>query len=267
MRKYELVVLDLDGTLYSAGKVISGAREAVEAVRRMGISVRFITNTFTKTVTEILDKLSGFGINVFDCELITPHNVLFSRYRAAPDTSVLVFSDAALMPLYKWLPRKSRLWETGLGKNEKWDEVLVVDSGTLWSYEAFDDLAQAIFSGSMLVASSATGSFIGKEGLRHPDTGAAISLLEKITGVQAIIAGKPGIAMAKEAIMDYGFDPSRTIVVGDDPNVDIAFANKINARSILVKTGLYSKNDTRKTDADFVLESVAQLPSFFENGS
>ncbi|MCX7024499.1 MAG: HAD hydrolase-like protein [Spirochaetes bacterium] len=259
MKTIDLVVLDLDGTLYSAGVAIPGAAEAVATIRGRGIAVRFATNTFTKSAFAIEERLAGFGIPVRDGELVTPRDVLRERYASRPDARVLVFSDPDLVAAMDWLPPGARAFDPDIPETGRWDEILVVDSGKLWSYNAFDRLLSLLHDGAVLVASSAAASFIGKDGRPHPDTGAATALLEAAAGVRAAVAGKPGIDMARYAILRDGFDPARTVVAGDDPEVDVALARSIGAIAVLVETGR-RKIPPVLPEPDATIASVADLP-------
>ncbi len=263
MGNIDVVVFDLDGTLYSAGVAVSGAAEAVAEVRARGIAVRFATNTFSRPAREIAERLEGFGIPIGPGELITPHDVLRKRYSVKPDTRPLAFVSEKHRNLLDYLPKQTAFFAPGRQASGPWDEVFVADSDELWSYGAFDFLLEAIHAGATLVASSAAASFIGKDGKPHLDTGAIVALLEAASGVKAVIAGKPGADMARLAIIDAGFDPKRALVIGDDPDVDVALARSIGARAVLVETGRKKIPPVTPTP-DATIPSVASLPELLE---
>ena len=53
----ELVMLDLDGTLYVGKQPIPGAISAINRLREQGIALRFLTNTTTKSQDELIAQL------------------------------------------------------------------------------------------------------------------------------------------------------------------------------------------------------------------
>ena len=67
---------------------------------------------------------------------------------------------------------------------------------------------------------------------------------------------KPGTALAAMAAVDLGFDPSQAVVIGDKAT-DIEFGRKLNARTILVRTG-YGRQHEPNTLADIVADDLEQ---------
>ena len=65
------VLLDIDGVIVTSWRPIDGAPAAVDAVRRAGYPVRFVTNTTSRPAAEIADLLRAAGVEVGDGELIT----------------------------------------------------------------------------------------------------------------------------------------------------------------------------------------------------
>ena len=56
------ILLDMDGVLYTADNIISGAVETAAWVRAQGIPHLFVTNTTSKSRAALADKLLSFGI-------------------------------------------------------------------------------------------------------------------------------------------------------------------------------------------------------------
>lgn len=63
--------------------------------------------------------------------------------------------------------------------------------------------------------------------------------LEYSTGVTQIVIGKPDPLFFKSGI-PQGIEPSRCVMIGDDPVDDIEGAKKLGMQTILVKTGKYA---------------------------
>jgi ribonucleotide monophosphatase NagD (HAD superfamily) len=60
----QAVLLDLEGTLYAKGEAIADAAGAVAELRSLGLGLRFLTNTDSKTTGQILGDLAGYGLGV-----------------------------------------------------------------------------------------------------------------------------------------------------------------------------------------------------------
>lgn len=69
-----LVMLDLEGTLYTREGLIAGAVAAVDGLRGLADGVRFLTNTDSQSDVELLGQLRDKGLDVGAEELFTPVN-------------------------------------------------------------------------------------------------------------------------------------------------------------------------------------------------
>jgi len=68
----QLVLLDLDGTVYEAGVLVPGAAEALAALRADGHVLRLCTNTDSQSTGGLLAWLQGMGLDARPGELFTP---------------------------------------------------------------------------------------------------------------------------------------------------------------------------------------------------
>jgi D-glycero-D-manno-heptose 1,7-bisphosphate phosphatase len=71
---------------------------------------------------------------------------------------------------------------------------------------------------------------------------------------------KPGTGLVLRAAAEHGFDPAATVVVGDR-DTDILLARNLGSVGVLVLTG---DGRDQEIEADFVMESVADLPSVLQ---
>ena len=65
------VLLDLDGTIYEADRVVPGAPEAVARLRRAGLAVAFCTNTTRMPPRALGARLAALGIPAVPGEIVT----------------------------------------------------------------------------------------------------------------------------------------------------------------------------------------------------
>ena len=68
---YKALFLDLSGVLYEGRTAIDGAAELVSCARDQRLLLRFVTNTVSKSRTDILSDLRNMGIAVGEDELFT----------------------------------------------------------------------------------------------------------------------------------------------------------------------------------------------------
>src|SRR5690349_20835494 len=69
--RYDALLCDLDGVVYRGDEVIEGARAALDAVRRAGASLVFLTNNSSRTPEEVAKKLRRLGVQANGSEVVT----------------------------------------------------------------------------------------------------------------------------------------------------------------------------------------------------
>ncbi len=66
------ILFDLDGVLYEAEKPVDGAADTVNWFNQNNIPHLFLTNTTSKSRTELVTKLARFGIKSKIQDFLTP---------------------------------------------------------------------------------------------------------------------------------------------------------------------------------------------------
>jgi HAD superfamily hydrolase (TIGR01458 family) len=98
------------------------------------------------------------------------------------------------------------------------------------------------------------------------DAGAFVAGLEYAARVEAVVLGKPSAAYFDAACEALDSEPRLTWMVGDDIEEDIAGAQGIGMRTVLVRTGKFRPDDveTARAAPDGIVSSIAQLPEWLE---
>jgi HAD superfamily hydrolase (TIGR01458 family) len=91
------------------------------------------------------------------------------------------------------------------------------------------------------------------------DAGPFVAALEYASGKTATVVGKPDPAFFEAALWDLGLQAKDVAMVGDDPESDVAGAQRAGLRSIQVKTGKYRPGAAEEADAE--IDSIADLPA------
>ena len=81
------------------------------------------------------------------------------------------------------------------------------------------------------------------------------------TGETATVVGKPSGEFFRLALDDMGLRPEEAAMIGDDIDSDIAGAQAIGVRGILVRTGKFRKDILEKTRVrpDYSVDSIDNL--------
>lgn len=256
----QLIMLDLDGTLYVGKQPIPGAIAALQQLRARGIQLRFLTNTTTKSQDKLIAQLRLMGFTLEEDELIS-----------AP-----VAAKLELLSLQQQARRPLRLWPivaSGIKQDFSeffWDEqnpdyVVLGDIGDAWDLALINRLFNAMHAGAELIALHKNRFWQTETGLKA-DIGFFVAGLEYSCGKTARVMGKPNRAFFQRVLDSVGVDAINALMVGDDLDSDIGGAQQMGVRGCLVKTGKYREayTDHSTIKPAYVIASVADLGRLLE---
>lgn len=227
-------ILDLDGVVWLERRPLDGAAEAVRELRRLGHRVIFATNFSHGRRDEIAGALAGAGID--------PHDDVCTSAMAAGS---LLGADE----------RVHVLGGPGIAEAAEAAGAVVVDAGAPadavivgWTrdldFDRLDAAFQAVHTGARLIATNTDRTYPTPNG-PIPGGGAIVAAVERATGVDAVVAGKPHRPMAElvEAMIadDPGAPPPGSldgVMVGDRPATDGRFAVTLGLPFALVTSGV-----------------------------
>ena len=261
----QLVLLDLDGTLYQAGTPVPGAAEAVARLRADGHTLRFFTNTDSQATSALLARIRGLGFEAEADELFTPVVAARRILGASPGRRALLLVSEAVRDELGTTCDVLPLDQAGQASH-----VIIGDFRDGLCYEALDAAYRAVRGGAQLVALQVGRYFRAKDG-PHMDTGAIVAAVEYAAEATALVLGKPSPEFLGQAVASApeAFPAGATWVVGDDRSTDIAMAIRAGLRSVQPRTG---KHDDQAGRADlpvpeYVIDSVAVLPELLSGGA
>jgi len=245
------LLIDLDGVLYVGEDAIEGASEAVSRLKSRGIPLRFTTNTTTRSLTQLHDKLTGHGIAVERHEIfgVLQAAVAFLKQRGRPACKFLLTEG----------PRSEFAEFPQDDANPEF--VVVGDIGKQWDYNLMNEIFALLTGGAELLALHRGKFWQTEQGLRV-DIGAFVAGLEYVTGKTARVMGKPSEEFFRLALADLALSAEQTAMVGDDIDSDVGGAQNAGMKGILVKTGKYREELVRQSQVrpDLTIDSIADLP-------
>lgn len=225
---YDVLLLDLDGTVYQGPEEIPGAKEALA---KCSARQFFVTNNASRGPETVAKHLTELGMPA------TPDMVVTSAQAAArmvaahvPEGSkVLVVGADALA---------TEVELAGLAPVRSFEDGPVAVVQGFSPDIGWRDLAEgalAIRSGALWVASNVDSTLPSERGLL-PGNGSLVSSLRTATGRNPLVAGKPASPIMDDACRLSG--ARKPLVVGDRLDTDIAGANAAGLDSLLVLTGV-----------------------------
>lgn len=100
-----------------------------------------------------------------------------------------------------------------------------------------------------------------------PGAGALLALISTSTGVQPLTIGKPEQHVFEEAVRRLKSNKSETAMVGDRLTTDIMGAKVAGLRSILLLSGIETREDVQKSEIkpDFIYADIEELTSILKS--
>src|SRR5215472_7764071 len=68
---YDVVLLDLDGVVYTGPSAVPGAVQALADARAAGLRLAFVTNNASRSPSAIAEQLHGLGIPASAADVVT----------------------------------------------------------------------------------------------------------------------------------------------------------------------------------------------------
>ncbi len=246
----DTVVFDIDGVILLGGEPVPGAGFALDRCRAAGLRVLFVTNNSTKTPATIAKRMTervGFETTV---DRVVNSGIATARFIAGKVECVYVVGTDGL---------RETLRSAGVVVTTDWREADAVVSGLDFNvtYGALAAASLAIQHGATFYATNTDASYPTSEGL-YPGAGALSAVLERTTGQQPIVCGKPHTPI-REMIAGFGGSP---MIVGDRPDTDRALGKVEGWGTVLALTGVTSDPDAvpEQFRPDAVVASIADIP-------
>ena len=245
------VILDLDGTVYEAGRLIAGAREAVDAIRRAGLPLRFATNTTRRPRRALVERLAALGIDAGAADIITAPRAAAAWLAAHGVRRVALHIADVTMAEFAEFTADDR----------KPEAVVIGDLGAAWTFDRLNRAFRQLQAGARFVALQKNRYWQTADGLTL-DAGAFVAALEYAAGRSATVVGKPSAAFFQGAADSMQLALSDVVVVGDDITSDVRGARAAGAQGVLVRTGKFHPSDLDEPGPapDAIVDSVADVP-------
>jgi len=273
-------MFDCDGVLWHGDRPIDGAVQVLDILRKRGKRLLFVTNNATKSRKSYKAKFDQLGVQAAVDEIYG------SAYAAAVYISSVVK-----------LPKDKKVYVIGMSgiEEELREEGVSFTGGTdpedstlepfsLADFTLDPDVAAVLCgldlkinytklskafqyltrnSGCQFLVTNDDSTFPSADGLL-PGAGSISAPLRYALGRDPVSIGKPAKTMLDCIRAKVNFDPARTIMVGDRLNTDILFGQAGGLATLLVLTGIASREDITGPHASsivpkYVTQSIGDI--------
>ncbi|MFQ5661288.1 MAG: HAD-IIA family hydrolase [Gammaproteobacteria bacterium] len=259
------IVFDISGTVERGKKVLPGVLDTLAELRRRDIRFAFFTNDNSNPISLCVERLAALGITV------KPEEVLSSALIAAevvcelyPNSKILPIGGPGLMEAMQ--DRNLNLLDLNQADEA---EVVVMGKDVGFNQKRLNIVCQAIWNGAKFLATNIDPKIPTANGF-EPATGPMVKAVAYATGCEPLITGKPSHWSGKMAMKILNIAPERGAVIGDFLDTDIAMGKSAGIFSILVLTGVSTREQVDAAPdnmkPDLVLPDVNQLINWLNEG-
>jgi HAD superfamily hydrolase (TIGR01450 family) len=234
LKRYDNVLLDLDGCVWVGSSPTRLAAEAISQLRAAGKQVAFITNDSRHSPEEYVRKLWSLGIQASLEEVVTVGGAMQHWLAERGPGHAYVIGSA---PVFRHVADAGQRIVNGRAPATDAD-VLVVAGHDDFNFTELREATQAVLGGAEMLAADRDRTFPAEGGL-WPGSGAIVAALEYATERTATVVGKPEPQIFRTAL--DRLDSGRTLMVGDRLDSDLEGAVAAGLDAAIVLTGVTSR--------------------------
>lgn len=262
---FNTYVFDLDGVMYVGGTAISYAADAVNRLRDQGRGVYFLTNNSGRTRSDFHEKLARVnGLDIPESQIFTSAyaTALYLKSLGAAGKTVFIVGERGLAYELSETGGLHVVTEADSVPAETIDYV-VVGIDRQFTYDKLRFAHAAIMRGhAEFIATNRDATFPMETG-EIPGGGSIVASLATAVGREPLTIGKPETHAYQEILQAAGVAAAESVMVGDRLDTDIAVGNRIGAQTVLVLTGVTSREQAASAPAawrpDVIIGDLREL--------
>lgn len=226
---------DMDGVIYRGGKLIPGAKEFIGRLIEGEHPFLFLTNNSEQTPLDLLRKLESLGITELDETRFLTSAMATAAFlgEQKPGGSAYVVGGPGLT---------TALSNAGFSITDKQPDFVVVGKTRTYNYEMISKASYLIQKGTRFIATNPDVVDPTADGFLEPACGSLLAPIERATGKQPYIVGKPNAMMMLIARKTLGAHSADTVMVGDRMDTDIIGGMEAGMTTCLVLSGVTERN-------------------------
>jgi 4-nitrophenyl phosphatase len=235
------LLVDMDGVLYRGQSALTGAAELIRFLQSSGLGYLLVTNNSTLTPAQFRARLAGMGMDVPE-DHIFPSSVATASYlatQAPPGTRVFVVGEQALI---------QELEKRGFVMGGRESAYVVAGWDKYLTYDKLVTATLAIRDGATYIGTNPDKTYPLERDI-VPGAGAIQAAITAATDVEPLVIGKPGTPALLQALAMLGGHPEDTAILGDRLDTDIVGGQRAGIHTILVLTGISTREEALACDA------------------
>ena len=269
-----LLLVDLDGVLYRGAAPVPGVAALLATRAAHGDDVVYVTNNSMWYRADHVDRIAGMGAPVTADRIVSSPRAT-ALYLVDHEPGIRHVLTVGASGLDRELAdagfRVTRAGDAGerirgggiegTDGGDGWEaagrpEAVVVGLDPTIDYLRLAVATDCVRAGARFVATNRDPVYPTERAVR-PGAGSIVAALEAASGVTPVSIGKPEPYLLEEAARAVGRDPAEAVMIGDGLVTDIAAARAVGARSVLMLTGVTTRDDVAAASEDARPTAVA----------
>lgn len=235
------LILDMDGVLYTDSTPIGDLPAIFKRIEDLGLKAVMATNNSTRTLGMHLERFAKFGVKLEPWQVVTSTDAVTELLKRD------LRAGAPVFPIGEQGIHDS-LAEAGfevLSPEEAIrGEAVVMGVDREINFQKVVEATLLVRAGKPFYATNPDLTFPTPRG-QIPGNGAWCSVITAASGVQPIVAGKPGTFIMEVALSRMGIDRANVMVVGDRLETDIAGGQALGSPTALVLSGIANRQQAQ----------------------
>ena len=280
-----LLLVDLDGVLYRGADPVPGVGAVLATRAARGDDVVYVTNNSMWYRAEYVERIAGMGAPASADRIVSSPRAtaLYLRDHEPSIRHVLTLGasgmDRELEDAGFRVTRAGDVAERirgggieGTDGENGWEaadrpDAVVVGLDPKIDYLRLTVATDCVRAGARFIATNRDPVYPTERALR-PGAGSIVAAVEAASGVVPVSIGKPERYLLEEAARAVGREATEAIMIGDGLTTDIAAAIAVGARSILMLTGVTTREAVDAAPAEArpteIAEDAAELGAILE---
>lgn len=275
-KAYELLLFDLDGTLYSGNQIIREAPQLILKAKEHGQKIAYVTNNSTKTPEQVVEHLKRFGIEANPTEVITSSLATAFYLKRRRAEQIYLIGEEGLKQAIEGAGCQvinSHSFDYHLLSHHpalKSCQYVVVGLDREITYQKLACATIAINHGAGFIATNIDKALPTEHGLL-PGNGSLVSVIQTATGIKPVVIGKPEQLMVEYIDEVFKVKRSSMLMIGDNYETDIMLGINGQIDTALVYSGFSKPEDIKELiQPTYQWENLSQFErdvSFYSSNS
>lgn len=247
-------LIDLDGTMYRGNQVIPEAVSFIRMLQKHHVSYVFVTNNATRTAKQNQNHMEALGFSdIKETDFFTSATAAVAYMNKHSDAHyVYAIGEAGLL---------EAIATGGYEIDESRAELVFVGLMRNADYREYSKAARILKQNQAILVGTNQDRRIPDGGSFSIGNGAVVEMLKYASEAETIMIGKPNRPMMEEVLAYVGKSKRECMMIGDNLETDIAFAKDNGLESIMVCSGVHTREDAGRfrVQSDIVISSLNEL--------